>query len=88
MRHPLTTILAVVSVTSALWFLTLAQLSGPTVYTSIPDHSTRTQFPGPLRTPQPQPCPFTLSPPAGVSRLVTSTVAASDKRPKDQRLIG
>lgn len=48
MRHPLATILAVVSVTSALWFLTLAQLaSGPTVYTSIPDHSTRTQFPGP-----------------------------------------
>jgi hypothetical protein len=27
MRHPLTTILAVVSVTSALWFVTLAQLS-------------------------------------------------------------
>ena len=48
MRHPLATILAVVSVTSALWFLTLAQLaSGPTVYTSIPDHSTRTHFPGP-----------------------------------------
>ena len=48
MRHPLATILAVVSVTSALWFVTLAQLaSGPTVYTSIPDHSTRTQFPGP-----------------------------------------
>jgi hypothetical protein len=42
MRHPLTTILAVVSVTSALWFLTLAQLSGPTHYTSIPAHSTRT----------------------------------------------
>ena len=48
MRHPLATILAVVSVTSALWFLTLAQLaSGPTVYTSIPNHSNRTQFPGP-----------------------------------------
>ena len=47
MRHPLTTILAVVSVTSALWFLTLAQLSGPSTYTSIPDHSNRTQFPGP-----------------------------------------
>ena len=48
MRHPLATILAVVSVTSALWFLTLAQLaSGPSTYTSIPDHSTRTHFPGP-----------------------------------------
>jgi hypothetical protein len=47
MRHPLTTILAVVSVTSALWFLTLAQLSGPSTYTSIPDHSTRTIWPGP-----------------------------------------
>ena len=47
MRHPLTTILALVSLTSALWFLTLAQLSGPAPYTSIPDHSTRTQFPGP-----------------------------------------
>ena len=48
MRHPLATILAVVSVTSALWFVTLAQLaSGPTVYTSIPAHSTRTIWPGP-----------------------------------------
>jgi len=47
MRHPLTTILAVVSVTSALWLVTLAQLSGPTIYTSIPDHSTRTIWPGP-----------------------------------------
>ena len=47
MRHPLATILAVVSVTSALWFLTLAQLSGPNPQTSIPDHSTRTYFPGP-----------------------------------------
>ena len=47
MRHPLATILAVVSVTSALWFVTLAQLSGPSTYTSIPNHSTRTQFPGP-----------------------------------------
>ena len=46
MRHPLTTILAVVSVTSALWLVTLAQLPRPT-YTSIPAHSTRTQFPGP-----------------------------------------
>jgi hypothetical protein len=47
MRHPLATILAVVSMTSALWFLTLAQLPQPTVYTSIPDHSTRIHFPGP-----------------------------------------
>jgi hypothetical protein len=47
MRHPLTTILAVVSVTSALWLVTLAQLSGPSTYTSIPDHSTRTIWPGP-----------------------------------------
>ena len=48
MRHPLATVLAVVSVTSALWVLTLAQLaSGPSPQTSIPDHSTRTQFPGP-----------------------------------------
>jgi hypothetical protein len=47
MRHPLTTILAVVSVTSALWFVTLAQLPRPSTYTSIPAHSTRTQFPGP-----------------------------------------
>ena len=48
MRHPLVTVLAVVSVTSALWFLTLAQLaSGPSPQTSIPDHSTRTEFPGP-----------------------------------------
>ena len=47
MRHPLATILAVVSVTSALWFVTLAQLSGPSTYTSIPAHSTRTIWPGP-----------------------------------------
>jgi hypothetical protein len=47
MKHPLTTILAVVSVTSALWLVTLAQLSGPSTYTSIPDHSTRTIWPGP-----------------------------------------
>jgi hypothetical protein len=47
MKHPLTTILAVVSVTSALWFVTLAQLPRPSTYTSIPAHSTRTQFPGP-----------------------------------------
>jgi hypothetical protein len=47
MRHPLTTILAVVSVTSALWLVTLAQLPRPSTYTSIPAHSTRTQFPGP-----------------------------------------
>jgi hypothetical protein len=46
MRHPLVTVLALASVTSTLWFLTLAQLPRPT-YTSIPDHSTRTQFPGP-----------------------------------------
>ena len=45
MRHPLGTILAVVSVTSALWFVTLAQLPGPS--TSIPAHSTRTIWPGP-----------------------------------------
>ena len=47
MRHPLATILALVSVTSALWFLTLAQLSGPAPYILIPDRSTRTYFPGP-----------------------------------------
>ena len=48
MRHPLATVLAVVSVTSTLWFLTLAQLaSGPNPQTSIPDRSTRTYFPGP-----------------------------------------
>ena len=46
MRHPLTTILAVVSVTSALWFVTLAQLPRPT-HTSIHAHSTRTIWPGP-----------------------------------------
>ena len=46
MRHPLATILAVVALTSAGWFLTLSQLSEP-AYMSIPDHSTRTQFPGP-----------------------------------------
>jgi hypothetical protein len=46
MRHPLTAILAVVSVTSALWFVTLAQLPRPT-HTSIPAHSTRTIWPGP-----------------------------------------
>ena len=46
MRHPLTTILAVVSVTSALLFVTLAQLPRPT-HTSIPAHSTRTIWPGP-----------------------------------------
>jgi hypothetical protein len=47
MRHPLATVLALASITSALWLVTLAQLPRPTVYTSIPDHSTRTQFPGP-----------------------------------------
>ena len=46
MKHPLATILAVVSVTSALWFLALAQLPRPT-HTSIPAHSTRTIWPGP-----------------------------------------
>jgi hypothetical protein len=46
MRHPLATILAVVSVTSALWLVTLAQLPRPT-HTSIPAHSTRTTWPGP-----------------------------------------
>lgn len=46
MRHPLATILAVVALTSAGWYVTLSQLSGST-YSSIPDHSTRTQFPGP-----------------------------------------
>ena len=46
MRLQLTTILAVVSVTSALWFVTLAQLPRPT-HTSIPAHSTRTIWPGP-----------------------------------------
>ena len=48
MRHPLATVLAVVVATSALWVLTLAQLaSGPSPQTSIPDRSTRTEFPGP-----------------------------------------
>jgi hypothetical protein len=44
MRHPLVTVLTLASITSTLWFLTLAQLPQPT---QIPDHSTRTQFPGP-----------------------------------------
>jgi hypothetical protein len=47
MKHPLAAILAVVSVTSALWFVTLAQLPRPSTYTSIPAHSTRTIWPGP-----------------------------------------
>ena len=48
MRHPLATVLAVVALTSTLWLLTLAQLaSGPSPQTSIPDRSTRTEFPGP-----------------------------------------
>lgn len=46
MRHPLVVILAVVSTTSAAWFLTLAQLPGPSS-SSIPDRSTQTTWPGP-----------------------------------------
>ena len=47
MQHPLATVLALASITSALWLVTLTQLPGPTHPTSIPAHSTRTQFPGP-----------------------------------------
>lgn len=47
MKHPLATVLALASVTSTLWFVTLAQLAQPTVYPSIPAHSTRTIWPGP-----------------------------------------
>ena len=46
MRHPLVTILTVVALTSAGWFLTLNQLSEP-AYMSIPDRSTQTVWPGP-----------------------------------------
>jgi hypothetical protein len=45
MRHPLATVLALASVTSTLWLVTLAQLPRPS--TSIPAHSTRTIWPGP-----------------------------------------
>jgi hypothetical protein len=47
MRHPLTTVLALAGITSTLWLVTLAQLPGPSTYTSIPAHSTRTIWPGP-----------------------------------------
>ena len=47
MRHPLATVLALASITSTLWLVTLAQLPRPTPYTSIPAHSTRTIWPGP-----------------------------------------
>jgi hypothetical protein len=44
MKHPLATVLALSLGTATLWMVTLAQLPGG--YT-FPDHSTRTEMPGP-----------------------------------------
>lgn len=43
-KHPLALVLALAIGTSAAWLGTMAQLPGSYVF---PDHSTRTQFPGP-----------------------------------------